>query len=519
MSASEDAWEDAAYEDEDDDRGERHHRHDPDAVEDAHIAETVAERALRDRYCWAAGMDWLAYRRGCWVPTTDAAVAERVRRDLIGQQAREAREGVSGSRRKQLSGLLAGYRIRGIVSLARGILEVDSGDFDQHPDLLNVGNGVVDLRTGQLLDHSPHLRLTKATKVAYDQAATSPDWDAALSALPREVVAWFQQRIGQAASGHTPPDDLLVLLQGGGSNGKTTVVGAITRALGDHAVAVPERLLLANPSDHPTELTTLRGARLALLEETPEARHLNVKRLKDTVGTPVITARQIRRDNITWEATHSLFITTNFRPRIDETDHGTWRRLALCRFPYTYRAPGTPVPAVPGGLEREGIDGLRERLREGRQGQHAAVLAWIVAGARTWYDADRVMSRPPAVVTKDTAQWRADADLICGFITDRLVFECGRHVVATDLFEDFTAWITRRGHKAWSDQTFTSRFLEHGLVEAAKVEKRRTPGTTQGLSRASHFSVLPTRFTAYHGTRFRTSNDDEEEEEAPRHPR
>ena len=86
---------------------------------------------------------------------------------------------------------------------------------------------------------------------------------------------------------------------------------------------MPERVLIANPSDHPTELMTLRGARFALIEETPEARHLSVKRLKDTVGTPTMTARLIGKNNVTWEATHSLFLTTNYTPRVDETDHGT----------------------------------------------------------------------------------------------------------------------------------------------------------------------------------------------------
>jgi putative DNA primase/helicase len=37
--------------------------------------------------------------------------------------------------------------------------------------------------------------------------------------------------------------------------------------------------------------------------------------LKDTVGQPVMTARLIRQDNVTWECTHSLFVTTNYRPR------------------------------------------------------------------------------------------------------------------------------------------------------------------------------------------------------------
>ena len=59
----------------------------------------------------------------------------------------------------------------------------------------------------------------------------------------------------------------------------------------------------------------------------------------------MITARYIRQDNITFRASHSLFTTTNYVPVVSETDHGTWRRLALLRFPYTFRKPGEELQA------------------------------------------------------------------------------------------------------------------------------------------------------------------------------
>ena len=509
------AWEDVLRELDED---ELEDNHDPELVEDAHIAQTVADRALRGRYCWAGGLGWMAYRRGCWSRTSDETVAEQVRRDLINQHAREAKRGAKVDRLKQLSALLSGSRIRGIVVLARGILEVEATAFDQHPDLLNVGNGVVDLRTGELLDHDPELLLTKTTTVAYVRDATSPDWTSALGAVPPEVASWLQVRVGQAATGHPTPDDLLCVLQGGGSNGKTTVTGAIHRALGDHAVVVPERLLLANPSDHPTELMTLRGARFAMIEETPEARHLSVKRLKDTVGTPTMTARLIRHDNVTWEATHSLFLTTNYLPRIDETDHGTWRRLAMVKFPYRFGAAVDATTAPSRELTRPGIPGLRERLRDGRHGQHEAVLAWVVEGARRWYEQDRVMPPLPPQVRDDTTGWRAEADLICGYVLDQLVLDQEAHVLSTELFTEFSIWLEGRGHKPWSDQTFTARFAEHSMVQDAEVVKRQVR-TRPGLSRPPRLplgmSAAAARYTAWLGVRFRTTADDRDDDEAP----
>ncbi len=479
--------------------------HNPRALQDAHVAQTVADRALRGRFCWSAGLGWMAYRAGVWVEAHEARVAERVRRDLIDQHAREGREGAEADRLKALSALLSAPRIRSLVGLAKGIVEVDPAKFDQHPDLLNVANGVVELPTGRLSEHDPDLYLTRTTRTDYTPGATSPDWTAALDVLPAEVAAWLQVRLGQAATGHTTPDDVMPVLQGGGSNGKTTFTGSVQAALGGHAVIVPERVLMANPSDHPTELMTLRGARLALIEETPEARHLSTKRLKDTVGSPTMTARLIQRNNVTWTATHSLFLTSNYVPRVDETDHGTWRRLVLVRFPYTFTVPGS---AAIGDHTRPGAAGLRERLREGRHGQHEAVLAWVVAGARKWYAADRVMPPAPAQVVADTDAWRREADLVLGYIRDRLRFDRDRHIIASELYADFTEWLTTKGHKAWADQTLSGRFATHSEVEVQRVSKSRTKNTT-GLSRTgANFNPPPTIYTAWHGVKFRDAGDD-----------
>jgi len=115
-------------------------------------------------------------------------------------------------------GTLGKSRITAITTLAQGIGTILTGpaDLDAHPDLLNVGNGVVDLRTGQLVGHDPGLLLTMHTPVRYSPDATHPDWDAALAAIPADVRGWLQLRYGQGITGHMTPDDMLVVQDGGG---------------------------------------------------------------------------------------------------------------------------------------------------------------------------------------------------------------------------------------------------------------------------------------------------------------
>jgi len=482
-------------------------------LSDARLADRVADDVLAGQFCWSEGLGWLKWDGKRWAFVPEAAPTEAIRRYFIQWHGKAAmRESSSTTLLKALSGLLGRTKIANVLALTKGIVLKDAADFDSHHDLLNVGNGVVDLTTGTLGKHDPDLLMTKLTKVNFRAGAVHADWQAALAALPLDVADWMQIRVGQAASGHMTPDDLLIVSQGGGANGKTTIFGGIRCALGDHAVIVPERVLLTNPGDHPTELMTLLGARLALMEETPEARHLSVKRLKDTVGTQTITARLIRGNNVTWDATHSLMLTTNYAPRIDETDHGTWRRLALVRFPYTFVDPDRSTLS---GHERRGDPLLRDRLKDGRQGQHEAILAWIVEGARRWYAGDRIMPEMPEQVRKDTAEWRSDADLIFAFIRDRLVFDRGAIIETADMLTEFNEWSAGLGGKPWGDQTFTIRFGGHSEVDTHNVTKERTKKTAGLSRRTGDFRGVPTgQIRAWCGVRFHTDADDEDEPQA-----
>ncbi|MFI5671313.1 phage/plasmid primase, P4 family [Streptomyces sp. NPDC051704] len=485
------------------------------SLSDAILAERISREILQGRYCWAGQLGWMAWNGKHWDRCEEVSVIEDVRQYLVEEVRRELPKVVQDWRaRAELTSLLNKGRINAVTSLARGIVQAESSEFDAHPDLLNTQTGIVDLRTGQLHPHDPKKLLTKITSVGYVPGATHLDWDAALMACPSDCRPYFQIRVGQSLTGHMPPDDTMILMKGGGENGKSTVMGTVMEVAGGYHVLVSDRVLMADPGAHPTELMDFRGARLAVAEELPEARRLSVKRLKDTVGTPRMKARYMRQDNVEWEATHSLFLSTNYLPIIEETDHGTWRRLQLLTFPYKFIKPHEQ----PSGAENElpGDPGLRQRLKEGKE-QKEAVLAWAVEGAKAWYDANRILSAPPDRIARDTLAWRAESDQILGYWSDRLIPSIDHHVTALDLLDDFNKWLRDHGHQKWADKTFTSRFGNHDETARRHVERKQIRATS-GLSRPPFEGAwdeapraVTSRYHAWLGVRFRTTVDDQEE--------
>lgn len=460
-----------------------------------------------------------------------AAVAQLKPKDLGGQvqdngtaaereqySAADAAERAAAEQADIWLNLLSAAALRNLLALAgdrEGIL-TETTAFDRHPDLLNCRNGVVDLRTGEIRDHDPALLMTKVAGGEYIPGAEHRAWKSGLAAVADGCAEWFQTRMGQSATGHRPDDDVMFVCWGGGSNGKSTVLSAVQTALGDYAGVIPHKVLLnSDPNAHTTELMNFRGLRLAVMEETPEEGHLNVDRVKKTVGTQKIKARLMRRDDVEFETTHTMWINTNHMPQVATTDHGTWRRLVAVPWPYRFRKPGEPMESE---NDREGDLTLRPTLIDSPEADvMAAVLAWVVTGAMRWYAAGRISPSAPAAVTAASAAWQEDSNVALQFIRDYLIDDPNGFVPAADLKGAFDTFMDEQGKRPWSAQTINARLADSLTSEGFRLTA--TPVAKGKVRVADVQSSAPAQFRTavaygagsqlrmWRGLRFRTSAD------------
>jgi putative DNA primase/helicase len=491
-----------------------------ESVRDDMIVAEVADNLMVGRYRYSPGLGWMEWDEPRWTHrANDSQILNEIKDHLRAWFDDRASELVTSGQVRSKAGMDAMNTLRRVCAKGKWEMALtmcsgypgvatDDEQFDADPDVINTPSGIVSLRTGMQTPGDPDRLMTKLTGCAYVAGATHPDWDAALDALPDDATReWWQLRMGQALTGYVPPDDVMLFVQGHGSNGKSTVLDGVTAAFGDYFTLVSRKLLVGSQSDHPTESMTLFGARLAAIEELPEGRHLNLALLKSHVGTSKITARKMRRDNVTFFATHALMVNTNYAPQVEETDHGTWRRLCMVRFPFTYRKPGEPCD---GAYDRVGDGDIRQRIKMDPR-VHEAVLAWLVQGAMRWYAAGRVMPPPPTMVDDATRDWRRTSDVLMGYLDERMVVDKDAHVSSTEMLRDVNTYLELRSHRPWSEKLLASRIDGHGLTR--HVERRQVRGSTPGTGKLSRppgaNDRMPERYTAYLGLRFRSPGDDD----------
>jgi P4 family phage/plasmid primase-like protien len=354
----------------------------------------------------------------------------------------------------------SGGHLREIPRTARGMLEVEQSHFDDKPWLLNVANGTIDLRTGQIRAHNREDYLTSISPTVYDPTAECPTWLNFLSDIfcdDLETITYIQRMVGYSLTG-VVSEHVLPVLYGTGSNGKSTFVNTIMALLGeDYSMKATSTLLMETQYEpHPTEKADVHGKRFVVAVETGEGKRLNETTIKELTGDDKIRARKMRQDFFEFPPTHKTWLTTNHRPVVRGSDHGIWRRLKLVPF----------LVCIPDGDQDHE---LKYKLFKELPG----ILNWAIAGCLAWQQHGIGSSES---VSRATEEYKTEMDTIGQFLEDECLLDSKYSCLASDLYDAYRHWCVRVGCKALSQARFGTSLAERGHPKHKEGSVRRRLG-------------------------------------------
>ena len=337
---------------------------------------------------------------------------------------------------------------RAILEQAKSLegIDADAIEFDNRPWLLNCLNGVVDLRTGELLEHGRDLYITKLAPINYNPKATAPRYMQTLKEVflgDEELVEYWQCVMGSALTGDTT-QQCFFILHGTGSNGKTTLLVAFKEMLGpDFAREVNPEALLKNRGGYSSEIASLRGLRFVTCMETGQGRQLNEPLIKALTGGDAISARHLYHEPFEFTPELKLFFGTNHRPAIQDDSPGIWRRVRLIPFEAKFEGKNCD-------------EGLAEKLRAEAEG----ILAWAVRGAMRAADGKPPL---PDAVKAATMSYQAEEDTLSQFLAD----ECDRSWEHAWLSKNnlYRAWDNFMGGRGGTQIAFGKRVKDRGVED------------------------------------------------------
>lgn len=317
--------------------------------------------------------------------------------------------------------------VKNMVALAASDPRVatPARELDRDLDLLGVHNGVVDLTTGLLRESRQEDRITQTAGAIYNPDARCPWFEqTVLDAFEgrQEMADYFQRLVGYAVSGR-PSLSLLVILFGMGANGKSTILNAVRKSLGDYARVADAASFISDGvrtgGGGPREdLVRLRGARLVYVSEPDEGGELREGFVKTMTGGESIVARSAyAKHSVEIEPTWTVIMPTNHKPIVRGSDHGIWRRLELV--PFAAKFAGEKAdPNRP------------EKLL----GEMPGILAWVVKGSLK-FRAQGLQS--PSEVVSAKVAYREQMDILAEWLSECCVIEPDAETASSELW---TSW-------------------------------------------------------------------------------
>lgn len=423
---------------------------------------------LRYVYPWKS---WLVWTGTHWARDTSGAVMRLAKATIKRLASRlpdledDAAKALMAHIKKSLSTSALEAMVKSAQSEEGIALQPEAIDHD--PWLLNCLNGTLDLRTGHLREHRQADILTKCLPVAYNPAATCPTWTAFLWRImggsqgeedpdmgigelanrqaaderAMTLMTFLQQATGYALTGSTR-EQCMFILHGPTKTGKSTFLATLRALLGPYGQQADMASFSHKDRDEVrNDLADLAGSRFVCALESQEGKRLAESLVKQlTGGADLIKARFLFQEHFVYKPQFKLFLGTNHKPVIRDTDGAIWERLRLVPF----------IVQIP---KEDRDKTLEERLQHELPG----ILAWAVQGCLAWQQAGALAETQ--AVTDATATYRDEMDDLGRFLSDVCTLNEACKSKSSVLLKAYQQW---SGHSTETAKAFAQKLMERG---------------------------------------------------------
>lgn len=358
-------------------------------------------------------------------------------------------------------------------------MAIRAEDLDPDGWLLNCSNGIVDLKTGELLSHTPEYLITKMVKVDYKPEATCHNWLSFLDEImcgDQEMISYLQRAVGYSLTGDTS-EQCIFILHGTGANGKSTFLSPINTILQDYAMQSPVETFLDNRKKGANnDVARLQGARFVTASEPNADQRFAENLLKQVTGSDVVSARFLNQEFFDFKPVFKLFLATNHKPKVNSDDRAIWRRLRLIPFEVT----------IPDHQQDKHLLGKLESELEG-------ILAWAVQGCLEWQKEGLGM---PGRIQEATNEYAKEMDTFGRFLDDCCEQDTGLKTNTKALFNRYVGWCHEEGEQPLTKVMFGKKLGELGFEPARDRTGRGWKGV--GLLQNYDMTQVPPSTTNTH---------------------
>lgn len=222
------------------------------------------------------------------------------------------------------------------VSETVGYITRDSYTNIEEPPLhlVNVANGILNLTTLTLQEHSPELMFFQKLPVQYDPNAKCPRIAQFLEEITgSENDHILLEEIAGSTLYRRPLYDKAFMLVGNGSNGKTTFLNLLISVLGVHNVSGKS---LQELTQDKFARADLFGKLANIYADLTNSELTQTGHFKMLASSDLIDARRIYQKSFKFVNYAKMIFSCNVIPKTDDDSKAYYRRWVIINFPNTF---------------------------------------------------------------------------------------------------------------------------------------------------------------------------------------
>lgn len=316
--------------------------------------------------------------------------------------------------------------------------------FDSNKNLINLKNGVYDIKNNKFIEHDPEYYFLNQLPIEYNKKSKINRVKTFLKqVLKTDDIKRLQEIFGYCLYRDYPIQKAIMFL-GDGANGKSTVLNLLKIMIGNNNVSSLSLQELCDNRFAPANLHT----KLAnIYPDLPDKTLTKTGMFKILTGGDTISAEQKFRDHFNFINYAKLIFSANKLPETKDDTNAYFRRWEFINFPYTFYGKKCNPKILQKITTSNEISGL---------------FNWSLIGLRRLLRNGCFTNTSTVDEMRDKYQRLSSP--VAAFVLDCLEIQPEKYILKDDLYACFVEYCVKNGLPAVAKNTFSMKLHEHVKV-------------------------------------------------------
>lgn len=322
---------------------------------------------------------------------------------------------------------------------------IDNMEVAQPNGLINVNNGVIDARSGELMPHSHKHLFRSCSEVDFKPGVDCPKWLEFLNEVfigDQQLIKLAQLMFGYIIIGGRPFLHKAFVLYGSGRNGKSTFMEVLSAVIGENAYST---VSLSNLHKE-FSVVSIDGKLANMVEETPND-EINSEAFKNLVAGGRVQAAHKGFDEYTFRCDARFIFACNDLPKFKDKNNSMLDRLVFVPFTRYFEE-----------IERD-VEIVDKLL-----GELSGIYNWALEGAKEILETKKLPSVDAVNKTKE--EYRQETDNVYAWYKNSIEITQEVNKISSDkLYRKYKFSITEDGQFPLSKRKFLKSLRDLIIID------------------------------------------------------